>query len=102
VDAPVSRGKRIVILHAGSDKGWIEGCLLLSAKNIKNCSLDYHEDMSANVFEDWFENTLIPKLNKNFVVVMEHASYHSRLLHKIPNTSNTKAELMEFLYSNDM
>jgi len=29
---PVSRGKRVIILHAGTEDGFLENCLLISAK----------------------------------------------------------------------
>lgn len=58
MDAPVSRGKRIIIIHAGCKDGWIDGCLSLSAKQISNSSADYQQDMNAEVFEDWFLKTL--------------------------------------------
>lgn len=102
LDVPASRGKRLIILHCGSSNGWVEGAAFLSAKNIKNCSLDYHEDMSASIFEDWFENCLIPKLSTNSVIVFDNAPYHSRLLKKIPNSSSTKGTIQEFLYENNI
>lgn len=32
--APASRGKRIMVLHAGGSDGWVPNSLFLSAKNI--------------------------------------------------------------------
>lgn len=104
LDTTPSSGKRIIIAHAGSENGWI-GKVLLSGKNISDSSLDYHQDMTANVFEDWFEKTLLPALppkKKKSVVVLDNASYHSRQINKIPNSSKTKAELMQFLHHNDL
>lgn len=98
--APPSRGKRIIILHAGSESGWVPGALLLSAKNIKTASADYHEDMSAKLFEDWFVDQLIPNLPPKSVIVMDNASYHSRQPTKIPNTGSRKEEIMNFLRLN--
>lgn len=43
LDTPPSRGKRIIILHAGCEAGWIPGALLIAAKNIKDASADYHQ-----------------------------------------------------------
>jgi hypothetical protein len=36
----ISKGKRIIILHARGTDGWAGNALLLSAKNIQNCSVD--------------------------------------------------------------
>lgn len=102
VDLPGTRGKRIIILHAGSENGWIENCLFLSAKNIKHCNVDYHDNMSADIFENWFRNKLLPNLPAKSVIVMDNASYHSRQIKKVPTCNNTKAEIMEYLYNNDI
>lgn len=101
LNVPPSKGKRIIILHAGSEDGWV-GDVLLSGKNISKCNLDYHQDMTAQLFEEWFEKSLLPSLPANSVIVLDNASYHSRQLHKVPNASNTKAELMEFLYEQNL
>ncbi|XP_050519440.1 uncharacterized protein LOC126893369 [Diabrotica virgifera virgifera] len=98
VALPSNKGKRIIILHCGGENGWIEDALLVSAKNIKDASLDYHDDMDSALFESWFENTLIPKLSKNSVIVMDNASYHSRLIKKVPN----KFQIQNFLYEEDL
>lgn len=103
IDVPVSKGQRIIILNAGSAEGWVhEDTLLLSAKNIKDSKVDYHENMSSSIFENWFERKLLPKLPPHSVVVMDNASYHSRLKQKVPNSASTRAELMEFLLENDL
>lgn len=101
LDVPPSRGKRIIILHAGGIDGWV-GEYLLSAKNVSDSSLDYHEDMTAQLFEDWFENKLIPALPKNSIIVMDNASYHSRQIVKIPTTNSKKAEIQDFLINNNL
>lgn len=54
-------------------------CVLLSAKNIVNTSADYQEDMTANLFETWFREQLLPNISANLVIVMDNASYHSRI-----------------------
>lgn len=102
LNVPSSRGKRITILHCGWENGWVADALLLSAKNINDCSLDYHQDMTAELFEKWFECTLLPKLPPNSVIVLDNASYHSRLSEKIPTTSSNKTEIKGFLSKHDL
>lgn len=102
LDVPSNRGKRVGILHCGSVGGWVDGCLLLSAKNIKDCSLDYHQDMTAALFESWFRDTLLPKLPHNSVIVMDNASYHSRQSRKVPSSSSRKEDIQDFLLENDL
>lgn len=101
VNVPVSRGKRIIIAHAGSVDGWV-GSVLLSAKNIKSSCVDYHQDMTASLFEEWFVHKLLPSLPKESVIVMDNASYHSRQVVKIPNAASTKLEISKFLEENDL
>ena len=69
------------ILHVGSCKGWINGAeLVFQSKK----SGDYHDEMTSEHFEEWFNDILIPKLEPNSILVMDNASYHSRRLQKIP------------------
>ncbi|KAJ8921609.1 hypothetical protein NQ315_010517 [Exocentrus adspersus] len=93
--APNNKGKRITILHAGSENGFVRNCLLMSAKNINSSSLNYHQDTPAELFENWFKNSLLVNIPKNSIIAMDNATYHSRLLNKVPNTTNTKADIQE-------
>ncbi|MGH9701391.1 MAG: transposase, partial [Candidatus Acidiferrales bacterium] len=102
LNAPCSRGKRVIILHAGNENGFVPNALLLSAKNIKNSSADYHEDMTANLFEKWFSEQLLPNIPPNSVIVMDNASYHSRILNKIPNQSSKKEDILRFMRKKNM
>src|ERR1700729_2108660 len=74
LNAPCSRGKRVIILHAGSKNGFVPNALLLSAKNISQSSADYHEDMTADLFEKWFSEQLLPNVSPNSVIVMDNVS----------------------------
>ncbi|XP_050505181.1 uncharacterized protein LOC126883577 [Diabrotica virgifera virgifera] len=100
--APSSKGKRITILHAGSENGWVPNALWLSAKDIKDSYVDYHEDTTAELFEEWFKNTLMPNIPQNIVIVMDNASYHSRQPSKAPNSNNTKLEIQNYMETTDM
>lgn len=102
MQVPTNKGKRITILHAGTENGWIPNTLFLSAKNINHCNLDYHEDTTGEVFEEWFKNKLLNNVPERSVIVMDNAKYHSRQLNKVPNNSNTKLQIQEFLQKNDI
>lgn len=102
LDVPASRGKRISILHCGSKDGWVPNALLLSAKNLKDCSLDYHQDMTSELFENWIKNCLLPNIPPGSVIVYDNASYHSALAEKIPTISSKKEVLQEFLSQHDL
>lgn len=97
LNTPCSRGKRVIILHAGSEDGFVPNALLLSAKNIAQSSADYHEDMTADLFEKWFTEQLLPNIPPNSVIAMDNASYHSRILNKIPNQGTKKEDILKFM-----
>ncbi|KAJ8921244.1 hypothetical protein NQ315_013716 [Exocentrus adspersus] len=60
---------------------------------------DYNQDTTAELFENWFKNSLLVNIPKNSIIVMDNATYHSCLLNKVPNaTNNTKAEIQEYIY----
>lgn len=71
---PTGKGKRLIILHIGSDKGFLPGGLLCfeSKKN----SADYHDEMNGDNFKEWFES-ILPRLDPNSIVVLDNAPYHS-------------------------
>lgn len=48
---PDKRGKRLVILHAGCEDGFLDGTLLCKDKKLKGAHFDYHNDMNSDVFE---------------------------------------------------
>ena len=102
LNGPCNRGKRIIILHAGSENGFVSDCLLLSAKSLKQSCADYHEDMTAELFEKWIEQQLLPNIPPNSVIIMDNAPYHSRQQTKIPNLSTKKGDIIEFMQSKNM
>lgn len=53
--------------------------------------------MTADLFEKWLKEQLLPNLQPNSVIVMDNASYHSRILNKIPNTSTKKDDILNFM-----
>ncbi|KAH0818878.1 hypothetical protein GEV33_003913 [Tenebrio molitor] len=78
---------------AGSDSGFVpDGLLLFESKT----STDYHEEMNAIVFEDWFQK-ILTLVEPNSVVVMDNASYHSRREERLPTTSWRKANIQNWL-----
>ena len=84
MSGPTSRGKRVVICHASSEEGFIPNSLLLCGKDLSESYADYHQDMNGTVFENWFQSTLLPNLQKGkkVVIVLDNAKYHSRYVEK--------------------
>ena len=99
--APIGKGERLIILHAGSCNGWVPNALFL--KRTRCCgSLDYHKDMDAATFEEWFETQLLPNLKPGSIIVMDNASYHSRKLSKRPTQSSSKTAICDWLDSHNV
>lgn len=92
--APLGKGKRLIICHAGSKKGWISAPPLVFESKKTG---DYHEEMDHNVFENWFFNTLLPAIPPASTIVMDNASYHSRKKDKAPTSSSTKSTMIQWL-----
>ncbi|KAJ4448233.1 hypothetical protein ANN_10247 [Periplaneta americana] len=101
---PTSRGKRIMVLHPGGSEGWVDNCLYLSAKNIGDCKADNHDEMTAQVFENWFKNHLLENLprNRKCIIVMDNASYHSRQLIRFPTMISNVKDIINFMRHNNL
>lgn len=90
---PSGKGRRLIITHIGSSKGFVNGGLLeFESKSTK----DYHEEMTADVFEEYFSQ-MIELLPNDSVIVMDNASYHSRLVEKLPTSSWKKSDIVNWL-----
>ena len=66
--------------------------------------VDYHDDMSGIVFEDWLGNTLTANLPKGrkLVVVMGNTKYHCRFIEKAPTMNMKKDEMIAFMSKHDI
>ena len=71
-------------------------------KKLSDAFADYHQDMNANVFENWFLEKFIPNLPEKSVVILDNASYHCRQVDKIPNMNTRKAEMLDFMKRNSI
>jgi hypothetical protein len=90
LSSPLGKGKRLIVCHAGSKNGWISAPpLIFESRSTK----DYHEEMDHQVFENWFFNTLIPTLPAVSTIVMDNASYHSRVKDKCASSNSRKGEM---------
>ncbi|KAB0790189.1 hypothetical protein PPYR_15476 [Photinus pyralis] len=94
-DDRAKNGKRYIIIHAGGRNGFIEGSSLIFSST--NKSFDYHDNMNAELFEKWFEESFLKKLAQPSIIVLDNASYHTRKSEKIPRASSTKEEISNWL-----
>lgn len=96
---PSSKGKRLIVAHAGSkNNGLVENAeLVFIAKSTDN--QDYHSEMNSHMFRDWIKDTLLPLLDRPSCLIMDNASYHNKVAQedKVPTSSSTKAEIKIWL-----
>ncbi|KAB0804373.1 hypothetical protein PPYR_01343 [Photinus pyralis] len=82
----------LIITHIGSVKRFVDrGSLVFQSKRTG----DYHEDMNADVLEEYFDQ-MLSLLPENSVIVMDNASYHSRHLENLPRSSWKKSDIAIF------
>ena len=103
---PFSKGERLIIVHAGSETGFIDGAELVFKAH--TATGDYHDEMnSANVLK-WLREKLIPNLPPRSVLVVDNAPYHNLQEDKCPTQSTRKSEMQTWLtkhsipYSDEM
>lgn len=94
VNAPLGKGKRLIVCHAGGYNGWINSPPLIfqSRKTV-----DYHEEMNSEVFEGWFFEVLLKSIPAGSTIIMDNAPYHSRIANKAPTSGSRKSEMIEWL-----
>ena len=92
---PTGKGQRLIVLHAGSCEGWISGAELVFRSKKK--SDDFHDEMNAKHFLEWFEKTLISRLPPKSVIVLDNAKYHNTVIEKIPTKSSLKKVMQDWL-----
>lgn len=100
---PTGKGKRLVLLHAIQDGGFVPNCMLLF-KATSTDGRDFHTEMNATVFENWVKTQLLPNVQEGSCIVMDNASYHSRVdpETKPPTSKSKKSEMIEWLKQNDI
>ena len=92
---PSGKGKRLIILGAGGEMGWIPNTTLIFQS--KKDTGDYHDEMTGEHFEEWFREKLLPNIPPNSLIVMDNASYHSRIEEELPKLAWRKTKMVEWL-----
>jgi len=97
---PVGKGGRLIVCHVGSaHTGFIkESKWVFRSKKTG----DYHEEMTANTFRDWFLNRFLNFLEEGSIIVMDNAPYHSVTTNKVPNTSTRRQDIINWLDRHDI
>jgi transposase len=91
----ISKGQRLIMVHAGGDMGFIPNCLLIFKSGTKTG--DYHSEMNAQNYGKWLEEKLIPNIPANSVIVTDNAPYHNVQLNPAPTSNSKKADMVKWL-----
>lgn len=91
----ISKGPRLIIVHAGGNMGFIPNALLIFKSGVKTG--DYHSDMNAENYGRWLEEKLTPNLPTNSVVVIDNAPYHNTQENHAPTSNSRKNLMIEWL-----
>lgn len=92
---PISKGSRLIIVHAGNENGFVEGAMLAFMSGKKTG--DYHDDMNFQNYEKWISEKLIPNLPEKSVLVIDNAPYHNVQLNRAPTSASRKADMIDWL-----
>ncbi|GBP24484.1 hypothetical protein EVAR_20808_1 [Eumeta japonica] len=91
----LSKGNRLVIVHAGGEASFVSNAFLTFKTGAK--SDDYYDNMNLENYERWLRTKLIPNLPPNSVVVVDNASYHNKQLDAAPTSTTKKANMQTWL-----
>ena len=92
---PSGKGQRLIVVHAGSAEGWINGGALVFRS--KTNSGDYHEEMNSEHYMEWFTEQLLPNIPQQSVIILDNATYHNKQKDKPPTTANGKDDIRKWL-----
>ncbi|CAG4965576.1 unnamed protein product [Parnassius apollo] len=95
VQKKLSKGTRVIIVHAGGCEGFVPNASLVYKANYT--SGDYHDNMNLDNYKKWLTTQLLPNLPVKAVIVVDNASYHNALLEKAPNSNSNKQVMQTWL-----
>ncbi|XP_050674221.1 uncharacterized protein LOC126971829 [Leptidea sinapis] len=91
---------RLILVHAGTRGGFINGAKLLFKAG--TTLGDYQGQMNSIHFEKWATEILIPNLPQNSVIVMDNTPYYIVQENRVPTLSSTKTIMLEWLTKNNV
>lgn len=99
VNKPSGKGPRLIIVHAITKDGWVNGAQLIF--DAKKRTGDYHGQMNWENFSKWFEIQLLPNIPANSLIIMDNAGYHNVLADdSFPTPKTRKEGLLAWLERN--
>jgi len=98
VERSPGKGRRWCFIHALMEEGLLEDTFLIfEAKKSKG---DYHQQFDHQVFQQWFQEQMLPHLPKRCLIVMDRCPYHMVGQDSIIPQQMRKIELQEWLTQN--
>jgi len=99
VNKPSGKGQRLIIVHAITINGWVNGAKLVFQAKLSTG--DYHGQMNYENFSKWFSNQLLPNIPSDSIIIMDNAKYHNILADDtFPTPRSNKGELLAWLEKN--
>jgi hypothetical protein len=88
----VGKGVRFCVINAGTEDGFVE-----NAEKIV-----YKIEITAQIFEEWLENQLMPNVPPNSIVIYDNCSVHSRKCSKTPTMQSNLKTIKEWILINEI
>jgi len=99
VNKPSGVGPRLILVHAITEKGWVDGAQLVF--EAKKRTGDYHGQMNWENFSKWFKTQLLPNIPPKSIVILDNAKYHNVFDDDVvPSKSAKKEQLRHWLTRN--
>ncbi|XP_060845982.1 uncharacterized protein LOC132925616 [Rhopalosiphum padi] len=95
---PTRKGSnKLIVYHAGCDRyGFIQGSKLVFRNNILGHAADYHSQLNAEMFKNWFIE-LLNNLEEPSVLVIGNEPYNSTLVENHPKSNWRKLDVQKWL-----
>lgn len=101
VNKPSGKGPRVIVVHAITEKGWVENAQLIFDANKRTG--DYHGQMNWENFSKWFQDQLLPNIPDNSIIILDNAKYHNVFSEDaFPTLTTRKTALCDWLEKNDI
>ena len=101
VNKPSGKGPRLIIVHAMTVAGWVQGAELVFASTQRTG--DYHGQMNWENFSTWFADPLLPHIPSHSLIILDNAPYHNVLVEDaVPTPQSRKEPLCAWLTRNAM
>lgn len=97
---PISKGERLIIIHAGGEKGFVPNAF--TCWKASNHSGDYHDNVNGEMFMKWMTEKVLPNLEPNSVLVVDNAPYHNVKIEKAPTSRSRKQDMKAWLLKNSI